>query len=112
MYKKILYADIIICIAQIVISFIYFYVRGKFEIDLLPLSWLLFTRDGEYLLFLNLPFLFAIYYVYLVAKEFFVIVYLIFAILNQALLYFACWLIFINAIDKASKLATGAGIDM
>jgi hypothetical protein len=112
MYKKIFYADIIICIAQIVISFIYFYVRNKFESDLFPFSWLLFSRDGEELLFLNLPFLFTFYYIYLVAKDFSVIFYFIFAILNQALLYFICWLIFINAIDKASKLATGVGIDM
>lgn len=110
--KKIFYADIIICIAQIIITFAYFYVYKKFGVELFVLRWFIFTVDGQFILFLNLPFIFTAYYIYLIFKNLSNIAYLIIAVINQALLYVICWLIFINALDKASILATGVGIDM
>lgn len=109
---RIFYADIIVCVAQIATGLAYFYVYWKFGVEPFVLRWLLFTADGQFILFLNLPFIFTAYYIYLVFKNFSNIAYLPLAVINQALLYIICWLIFISALDKASILARGVGIDI
>jgi hypothetical protein len=112
MLNKFIMADLIICIIQYVGTTIAFYVYNKFGHDFFILRIFVLTAKDSYILFLNPPMFFIVYYIYLVVKNYSRIMYLLFAVINFVILYIMCHFIFLNAADRIVRFLTRTGLDM